>query len=219
MINEIDEQEEKRKKRRAKAKDNYAKNKERYRAYAKKGYWKNREKISAKSKAKYRENPQLKLAYNKIWHQKLVNKLYINDKMLKSINGQHYEKKYSFYMDFLHHLWTLSCKEEVYYLFTVLIQTKSLTKKQREILVMLREGHNLLELAALSNRKQSTLTHSINGKPVHREDGEIRYHGGAVKKLYYPCINFSAKDSDLQLLIQDLKNNKDDLYLGKKVYA
>lgn len=129
--------------------------------------------------------------------------------------------KFRFGQSFLFPILKLDCKEEVAKLMNQLIQCPTLTGKQREVLVMLRDGYSGEEIARLTHRNQSTINKTLNGAEFHVEDeygDEIMvFYGGAGKKCIQTILNFQAVDPFLQALIAELSDKRCDLQMGKKV--
>jgi hypothetical protein len=178
------------------------------RTYQKKYYKSHKKDRCEYMRARYHDNQERILLNAKNWKWRIEGK-YTEAKRLAL--------KYRFYQQFLMPLHYLPNQEEVYLLMTKMIECPTLTKNQRNILVMFRAGHDALTIAKLTNRQQTTLCGAINGAQVYKEDGEVRFYGGIAKKVIWICQNFQAKDPYLKALIEELEEKKCSMHLGKKI--
>lgn len=195
--------------------------------YQKSYYIKNKEKITAYNKKYYQENKQECIDYSKKYYEENRTHYRLNGShwLWRSLGAEpklnnQYKKlsyKYRFYQFFLAPIANLSCKEEVYDLMTRLIEHPALTVNQRNILVMLRDGYTMGEVANLTNRNQTTINKALNGSQYYKDDKkEICFYGGVFKKVVHIIINFHPKDESLKILIEQLKNNAN--YTNSKIY-
>jgi hypothetical protein len=187
----------------------YQRNREYYLAYQKQYYATHKESEKEYSRDYYMIHKERYKLNAKHWHMR-------NGKS-PTPTSEGLSSKYVFGQSFLFPVLSLSCVEEVYLLMTRMIEIKSLTNKQRELLVYLRDGYAFQQIAIMTDRTGPTLTKMLNGTQIYREDEIIRFYGGIIKKVYSAIINFSAHDPYLQLLITELIANKRSLYLGKNI--
>ena len=191
-------------------KDKYAeKNKETQAIY----YQEHKEELCEYSQAYYAKNKDAMRRKATHWTHRLNGKEAIENTRTKDMST-----KYRFYQSFLKPILMLrdeKDKEEVKSLVNQLIQLRSLTKIQRQTLVLLRDGYSTVEVGKMLGTQQTTVNKNVNGHAVFKEDGTRIFYGGLAKKCLYTCKKFEAKSVHLKFLIEELKERSKEMLYSK----